>query len=334
MPFKGTDRDAYAKASKGKTPKQRSKIYYKEKEKNERKALKENKNKCSLPNFSLHKMKPRPQSFPISTRSTMCASARSVVSSNKFIQNKQNVKNDKIIFMDKTLEILEEKIKDKIIDFAIELIKENSSQEIRKIVDTYQTIETYVKIAKKIYKLIVYVDKQLNKTIIKYELQENNHSNLKKYKQDYRQHRCVYDKYKNLCNLKTKSVKNLKEWYFGDNKQTANKLFFLVKRGIKTATSYLYDKQVFDKKILNYSILTNWDNSQKILIKTTKRTILKFKDVSTEHAYKEGEDDRTLQSWLTRHKALFASMLAEKGKTFSDSTKIVCEEFRIVKILN
>ena len=37
MPFPGTDRDAYKKAFKGKTPKQRSKIYYQEKAKNERK---------------------------------------------------------------------------------------------------------------------------------------------------------------------------------------------------------------------------------------------------------------------------------------------------------
>lgn len=35
MPFKGTDKKAYAKASKGKTPAERKKIYYKEKNKNE-----------------------------------------------------------------------------------------------------------------------------------------------------------------------------------------------------------------------------------------------------------------------------------------------------------
>jgi len=37
MPFKGTDREAYKTASKGKNPKERSEIYYKEKSKLERK---------------------------------------------------------------------------------------------------------------------------------------------------------------------------------------------------------------------------------------------------------------------------------------------------------
>lgn len=35
MPFRGTDRNAYKKAAKGKTPEERSKIYYQEKAKNE-----------------------------------------------------------------------------------------------------------------------------------------------------------------------------------------------------------------------------------------------------------------------------------------------------------
>lgn len=37
MPFKGTNREAYKIARKGKNPKERSKIYYKEKSKLERK---------------------------------------------------------------------------------------------------------------------------------------------------------------------------------------------------------------------------------------------------------------------------------------------------------
>jgi len=37
MPFKGTNREAYKTASKGKNPKERSEIYYKEKSKLERK---------------------------------------------------------------------------------------------------------------------------------------------------------------------------------------------------------------------------------------------------------------------------------------------------------
>ena len=126
----------------------------------------------------------------------------------------------------------------------------------------------------------------------------------------------------------------MEEWRFGDDKQSADKLFELVKAGIKTATSYLYNKQDFENKTSKYSILTNWDKNQKLLIETIKTNIVQFKNVSPEHAYKEGEDNRSLQSWISLHKPFFTSRLAEKGENFSDNTQIVCEEFKVIKILN
>lgn len=129
-------------------------------------------------------------------------------------------------------------------------------------------------------------------------------------------------------------VKDLEEWNFGTDKQTADKLFNLVKKGIKTATSYLYNEETFESDNSKFSIITNWDKTEKILIETIKTNIVEFKNVSAEHAYEEGEDDRTLKSWKSLHKSFFTMLLAEKGEIFSDNIQVVCEEFKIIKILD
>ena len=126
------------------------------------------------------------------------------------------------------------------------------------------------------------------------------------------------------------SLHNLEEWHFGDNEQIANELFYLVKQGVKTATSYLFDG---DNNETPYSILTNWDNSEKILLKTISLQVVEFQNVSAGHAFKEGENDRTLASWKTIHKQFFANILKKQGREFSPNIKVVCEEFQVIKIL-
>ena len=88
----------------------------------------------------------------------------------------------------------------------------------------------------------------------------------------------------------------LERWHFCDNKEAVDKLFELVKRGIKTATAYLFFNQIVATH--TQSILTNWDNSEHLLLKTTKTYITRFNQVTEAHAFKEGEDDRSLKSWV------------------------------------
>lgn len=123
----------------------------------------------------------------------------------------------------------------------------------------------------------------------------------------------------------------LEVWKLGANKAESNYLFNLVKKGIKTATSYLHD-ETFDKPS-KYSILTNWDETEKIRLETTSFCIVPFNEVTKEHAWKEGEGARTLEEWKLVHKEFFAKRLALQGKEFNEDIRIVCEEFRIVKVL-
>ena len=52
--------------------------------------------------------------------------------------------------------------------------------------------------------------------------------------------------------------------------------------------------------------------------------------MSAEHAYKEGEGDKSLTYWRQVHEACFAEWLKEVGLTFTPESKVVLEEFRKV----
>jgi uncharacterized protein YhfF len=49
--------------------------------------------------------------------------------------------------------------------------------------------------------------------------------------------------------------------------------------------------------------------------------------VSEEHAYKEGEGDRSLSYWREVHKRFFLPQMEEAGLSFTDDMLVVCEEF-------
>lgn len=123
---------------------------------------------------------------------------------------------------------------------------------------------------------------------------------------------------------------NLEKWYFHNNEKDCDYLFNLVKTKVKTATSYLYIKKEDLNLTTKYSILTNWDESEEILLKTTKIYKTKFKDITKIHAFKEGEGDKTLSYYKKVHEEFFKKECDKLNIKFDKNTEIVCEEFEIV----
>ena len=121
------------------------------------------------------------------------------------------------------------------------------------------------------------------------------------------------------------------DWHFGDNKRIADKLFNLVLKGEKTATSYLDNNDKKQNK--GFSILTNWDKTKQIILQTTKIYHTTFDKVTQEHAFKEGEKDKSLKSWKAVHRKFFTKELNNKNIKFTNSCNIICEEFKIIKII-
>lgn len=120
-------------------------------------------------------------------------------------------------------------------------------------------------------------------------------------------------------------------WAFGD---APDRLASLVKQGIKTATCSSYDAYLTTgepiPQVGDYSIITDSTGDAVCIIRTTSVRVSPFAQVSADHAYKEGEGDRSLEYWRAVHEDFLSRELATIGRTFDKNTPVVCEEFELV----
>lgn len=119
---------------------------------------------------------------------------------------------------------------------------------------------------------------------------------------------------------------------FGDD---SDKLAELVCRGIKTATTSWYDlyESESEEKMPekgDISIILNGKEEAVCIIRDVRVYKNKFREVSEEHAYKEGEGDRSLDYWRKVHKKFFMDEAEEYGLTFDENIDVLCEEFEIL----
>lgn len=120
-------------------------------------------------------------------------------------------------------------------------------------------------------------------------------------------------------------------WAFGDD---TDGLAELVKNGIKTATSSAYPLYEVDHEPLpeprGYSVILNSKGEAVCITQNTKVYIVPFREVEKEHAYKEGEGDRSLDYWRKVHEEFFTECMEEAGLAFDENMLVVCEEFQLV----
>lgn len=120
-------------------------------------------------------------------------------------------------------------------------------------------------------------------------------------------------------------------WAFGVD---ADLLAHLVVTGTKTATASAYPLYELEKEPLPrtgaYSVILDSNDNAVCVIQTTKVAVVPFDEVTADHAYKEGEGDRSLDYWKEVHESFFAECLHEAGLEFTSDMKVVCEEFVVV----
>lgn len=120
-------------------------------------------------------------------------------------------------------------------------------------------------------------------------------------------------------------------WAFGAD---ADLLAELVVSGKKTATASAYPLYELEKEPLpqadEYSVILDSEENAVCVIQTTKVAVVPFNEVTAEHAFKEGEGDRSLDYWKKVHESFFAECLREAGLNFTPDMKVVCEEFVVV----
>ena len=126
-------------------------------------------------------------------------------------------------------------------------------------------------------------------------------------------------------------------WCYGG--KDADKLADLTLRGVKTATSSAYPMYTATGEPLpqagTYSVVMRTNGEAVCVVYTSRVYVVPYREVSAEHAWREGEGDRSLAHWRKVHEAFFATDLAEAGLAFTDETGVVCEEFsRVFPVLS
>ena len=114
----------------------------------------------------------------------------------------------------------------------------------------------------------------------------------------------------------------------------ADLLAHLVVIGEKTATASAYPLYKLENepipKVGAYSFVLDSCDNGVCVIQTHKVTVVPFNEVTAEHAYKEGEGDKSLDYWREVHIKFFTEYLNEVGLKFTSDMKVVCEEFSVV----
>ena len=120
-------------------------------------------------------------------------------------------------------------------------------------------------------------------------------------------------------------------WAFGVD---ADELARLVVTGEKSATASAYPLYEVDGEPLpeagEYSVILDSKDNAVCIIRTEKVTVVPFNEVSADHAYKEGEGDKSLDYWREVHRKIFTEWMNEARLEFTTDMPVVCEEFAVV----
>lgn len=120
-------------------------------------------------------------------------------------------------------------------------------------------------------------------------------------------------------------------WSFGVD---ADHLAHLVAIGEKTATASAHPLYALENEPLptmgEYNVILDSNDNAVCIIQTQTVTIIPFDKVTAEHAFKEGEGDKSLAYWRDTHEKFFTECLQEVGLKFTPDMNVVCEEFIVV----
>lgn len=117
---------------------------------------------------------------------------------------------------------------------------------------------------------------------------------------------------------------------FGNTEQVANELARLVIIGQKTATTSAIELYEHVPQVGDYNVILDGRDRPVAITKTTACTIVKYNQVDAEHAFLEGEGDRTLDYWRSVHEPFFKAEYAEVGRIFEPTIDCLCERFIVV----
>lgn len=114
-------------------------------------------------------------------------------------------------------------------------------------------------------------------------------------------------------------------WSFGDNEAQADELAKCVIDGTKTATCANLDDEG-EPEPGEIFVVVDGRNNPVCAVKLTEVKQVPFDLVTEQHAWEEGEGDRTLASWRTEHQRFF-----EEYEMFSPNMPLLLMKFVLLE---
>lgn len=121
---------------------------------------------------------------------------------------------------------------------------------------------------------------------------------------------------------------------FGDSPALADELIAFVVRGPKRATAGLVPAYAADgdplPRIGSHWVACDGSGRPRVVLRTLELRLGPLRSVDARFAWDEGEDDRSLESWLDGHRRYFRRECERVGIEFSDDVEVCFERFRVV----
>lgn len=121
-------------------------------------------------------------------------------------------------------------------------------------------------------------------------------------------------------------------WAFGATVSHANELLALVLAGTKTATAgALWDYEADGEPLPaegRFDIVLDGEGIPRALLRNIRVSVVRFDEVDAEHAWLEGEGDRSLAMWRSDHEKFFTHH-ASHDRGFASDMPVVLERFEL-----
>ena len=123
-------------------------------------------------------------------------------------------------------------------------------------------------------------------------------------------------------------------WGFGDNPDLIDELLGYVLSGIKrTSTALCIETELEGgpaPKVGEFHIILDGRDNPVAVIRTVSARKVKYRDVDADHAYWEGEGDRTLESYFREHDKYYTRRGKALGFEFNRDMDVILERFELV----
>lgn len=120
----------------------------------------------------------------------------------------------------------------------------------------------------------------------------------------------------------------------GDTPELKQELLDLVLDGKKRAATSLVKESEIDgwplPKVGQYNIILDGSSEPAAVVRTVSVRRCRFSEVDEEHAYWEGEDERTLEAYIREHTKYYSRRNKALGFEFTPDMEVALERFELV----